>query len=419
MKSRIYLSIIFILLCASIFAIADVDLKFSTDINMTPDPAVAGNTITFTVSFKPIGGAVDNLKIIGGVDDANIFERTYAHINADAQRTDSFTWTAVAGAHTAWFRLDPNHQAGDSDYTNNLIEKQLSISSSGGPNLPLTGEIIDGITSNSNKSNFKKPGDIMLPPKANLKIQSVTFPSNVADGANISYSVTVKNVGTAETSCAVTLKFLVSGAEIKNHVVPKLSPGETFTANGDWTAACASACNSKPSFKIDFYNLVDESNENDNVWEGSYFCSCHTSGLTHTQDHSDMNNQKHKPGFHINQNKPNLKIEVTYSPSVPATLTCDGRVNFTIKIKNVGNAAATTAFKYYKYYRDDLVFSSYCDPLAAGEEFVTTQNGQLITCNSECISLWKFVVDPENVIAESNENDNLFAVSLNCACANN
>jgi len=113
-------------LLSSIFAVAALDVKFTTAIGQSPDPAVLWNEVTFTVSFKPSGGAVSNFKIIGGVDGTQIFERTYASILADKIKTDSFKWTATAGSHKVWFELDPSHTAGDSDYANNKVEKAIS-----------------------------------------------------------------------------------------------------------------------------------------------------------------------------------------------------------------------------------------------------------------------------------------------------
>jgi subtilase family serine protease len=419
LKIKICLLAVIFLALSGIFVFAALDLKFNNTINMEPASPSAGATVTFSVMFQPSGAAVDNLKCTWGIDSTTIDQKTFGHLNAGATTGLIFEWTATSGNHTVWFELDPDHAQNDSDYSNNRIEKQITVAggSSSGPNLPPVSELqANGL--NAQKKDINKPGVVMIPPKPNLIIQSVDFPSGVADGVPVAYSVVVKNAGAVSSSSAAVLKFLVSGNEIQNHTVPVLSSGETFTVNGNWTAACASACNSKPSFKIDFYNAVDESKEDDNTWEGSYFCSCHQSGPTHTTpNYSDMTEKIHKPGYNNQgQNKPNLQIEVTYTPSVPSTLTCDGRVNFTIKIKNVGNAATGKAFKFYKYYRDDLVYFGYCDPLGPGEEYVAVQNAQLIVCNSQCISLWKFVVDPENVIAESNENDNLFALSLNCAC---
>jgi hypothetical protein len=127
MRVKTFLSVGVFLLISSVLAIAALDLRFTTAITQSPDPASAGNTVTFTVTFKTFGAAVTNLKIIGGVDAAQIFTRTYATIAANKQKTDTFNWTATAGSHTAWFVLDPAKSTGDSDYSNNRVEKALTV----------------------------------------------------------------------------------------------------------------------------------------------------------------------------------------------------------------------------------------------------------------------------------------------------
>lgn len=277
MRKCISISVFIIFLLMGTFAFGETDLKFTTGgITMTPDPAAVGNEITFTVHFKPVGGAVDNLKIIGGIDDTAIFERTYAHINADAQKMDFFKWTAISGSHKAWFKIDPNHNTGDTDYSNNLTEKQFTVSSSG----------------NTNPINFSQ--------------------------------VDISNITLGKKKGIVVISALA---------------------------------------------------------------------------------------------KPNLQIWVTYSPNNSDILVCDGRIDFTLKIKNIGDGAAASAFKYNIYYHDDLVLFGYVDPLGAGQEIIKEKNSVLIPCDSGCASSWKFVVDPDNTINESNEEDNSYNLNLNCTCA--
>jgi subtilase family serine protease len=115
-------------LFSSMFIFGALDVKFTTTIAQTPDPAAAGNEATFSVSFKNFGAAVSNYKITGGVDGTKIFERVYASIAADKVKTDSFKWTAAAGDHKVWFDLDPEHKSGDTNWANNKIEKAFTVS---------------------------------------------------------------------------------------------------------------------------------------------------------------------------------------------------------------------------------------------------------------------------------------------------
>jgi hypothetical protein len=108
--------------------ISALDLKFNSAITKAPETFNAGDVVTFTVNFTSQGGTVTNCKITGGVDATQLYERVFASIPAGANRRDSFTWTAVAGSHTAWFVLDPDHVNGDTDYGNNRAELSVTTS---------------------------------------------------------------------------------------------------------------------------------------------------------------------------------------------------------------------------------------------------------------------------------------------------
>lgn len=131
MRNKIFFSIGVILFFCNAVSFAALDLRFTTDISMVPDPANAGNLVTFSVSWKNFGAAVDNMNIQGGVDGMTILNYTYPHLDsAVPQETRSFNWTATAGTHTVWFELDPGHTCGDSDYTNNRVERIITVGGS-------------------------------------------------------------------------------------------------------------------------------------------------------------------------------------------------------------------------------------------------------------------------------------------------
>lgn len=156
----------------SVLSYSALDLKFSSAISLSPAAPKVGDTVIFSVTFKSVGAAVTNMKIIGGVDGMQLFERVYVSIQANGSRTDSFTWTATGGNHTAFFTLDPNHTAGDSDYGNNHLEKPFAVtggtsliwdlsSFSMSPASPKAGEMI----------TFSINAQVLKGPVDNLQIQ--------------------------------------------------------------------------------------------------------------------------------------------------------------------------------------------------------------------------------------------------------
>lgn len=126
MKIR-FLTAFCLVFLASMLVLAQPDLRFSSSITASSDPVRVGDSVTFTVRFLSGGAAVDNFKIIGGVDSTRIVDRVFAHVNADTGRAQTMNWTATAGSHTIWFELDPDHLKHDSDYTNNRVEITLNV----------------------------------------------------------------------------------------------------------------------------------------------------------------------------------------------------------------------------------------------------------------------------------------------------
>lgn len=237
MKIKTLLSIAAMLLVSSVFALA-LDLRFTTAITMTPDPASAGNTVTFSVNWKNFSGAVDNMVIHGGVDGTMYLNYTYAHLDsAVPQETKTFTWTATSGAHTAWFELDPSHTCGDSDYSNNRVE--LAFTVAGGP----AGQ-------------------------PNLKPTVSYSPNDFEAGNTVTFNIRVDNNGTADA--VASQMQVIKGASTTLHTfnVAAITTGNHVDKTYTWTAEC----DAHISIKVDSSDTNAESNEGDNIWTKEMAC---------------------------------------------------------------------------------------------------------------------------------------------------
>jgi hypothetical protein len=243
MRLKIILSVGIILICSSVLVLAALDLRFTTAISQSPDPANEGDTVVFTVTFKTFGGAVDNLKITGGVDGTNIFERTYSHINADLPRTDSFSWIATAGSHTVWFELDPAHTCGDSNYNNNRVEKAITVN---------FGAIV--------------PPDINIHAKPNLTVTDCHVePSTYKNGDEVTLKFTIKNIGDAPTTSLSLVEYknynMTQSLGERTWGMPPVEPGYTYTYVFNYWVIIPSVI----KITVDTTNLNAESIENDNT----------------------------------------------------------------------------------------------------------------------------------------------------------
>ena len=257
-KLFIFLTIVmFFLVCSSLYAL---DLRFSGTISMSPETPGVGDTITFAVNFISADGASVNLKVVGGVDSAEVYERTFANVPAGATRTISFTWPSTAGDHTAWFELDPDRSLRETDLTNNRIE----ISFNGGA--PLTADLVVSLakftqdTSNPNKMFY-----------------TVKFTNlGTACISAFDWKMYGKAIGAGVDLC----KTCPNGRYAAVHPLCALSAGEDKTHYGfflksDYRNTIIEECGREgvrvkykyynhAYFRVDYNNKIDETRENNN-----------------------------------------------------------------------------------------------------------------------------------------------------------
>lgn len=232
---KLFLLACAVLILSNVAAFAALDLRFTTPISMSPSSPVPGNTVTFSVSFKTFGGAVTNLKIIGGMGNNQLFERVYASIPADRVRTDSFTWTAVPGSHTVWFELDPDHASSDSNYANNRVENSFS---------------------------FGSPSDLLIQVKINdlLSNDRITYIKWIVDNDGESVSL----------PCTMEIK--KSSTVVQTINIISLNPGSEM--GGDFLIPEQYKCSGRLTFKVDANNANTESNELNNTDSIMLLCIC-------------------------------------------------------------------------------------------------------------------------------------------------
>lgn len=127
-KTAIFVSIV---LAVSMLSFGAANLRFMTGLEISPTSPVAGDTVTCTVTWKAQNDAAVNARIIGGIDGTTIYDTTFPNVPMGETRTISFTWTATAGGHNAWFHMDPDNLTGDPYPSNNYIEQSFTVGSGG------------------------------------------------------------------------------------------------------------------------------------------------------------------------------------------------------------------------------------------------------------------------------------------------
>jgi subtilase family serine protease len=206
MKNKNISLISLFFLLSAISALAALDLKFNNTISMSPALPSAGTTVTFSVMFMPSGAAVDNLECAWGIDGTTIGQKTFGHLNANATSGLSFNWTATAGYHIVFFKLDPSFVLSDSNHANNTIQKSFIVGSGG------TGQ-------------------------PDLKPKISYIPTNFKSGQAISISYTVENIGTADSMpCLMELK--KGTTHVYTFNVPVVIAGGHWSTVHPWAVEC-------------------------------------------------------------------------------------------------------------------------------------------------------------------------------------
>jgi subtilase family serine protease len=278
-----------------VFASAALDLAFVGSITHSPDPASMGNTLTLTASFRTNGGAVTLLRVLGGIDGTAFLDRTYANIEADKTRTDSFTWTAAPGWHTVWFELDHSQSCGDSNYANNRIEKSVWVDS---------GELPD------------------------LTVRAAYDDPNIKEGEMLNLAIYVSNIGDKWSApCRLVLRNAENNVIYAPFDVPKVPNGSIWYTSFDWKVICGATL----KLDVDVLKTVAESNEDNNSWTKNIKCG-------HIMiDHPDLSNPMNKQ----DPNGPDLivkilKIHKDASDSTGKTAIVEYEVD------NIGKAASVS-----------------------------------------------------------------------------
>lgn len=248
--------------------------------------------------------------------------------------------------------------------------------------------------------NPKGPGNPKNPtfsiPKGtpNLVIWDLSWtPKIFNEGQKVTFTWRAKNIGNGPAEPRPSVVFTLGNTTIataKGYQGSVLNPGDsTPLKKYVWTAKCGE----KLSIVVDPETLIVETNEMDNFYEHTFYQNeCHTAFIPENS----------------NQNLPNLQIvgtwfsplETSFGTGISYNFDAgDQPVNLTITIKNSGNVAAP-ASKYQFIVNGKVVIT---DSIALGPN-QQWQLGWYGTMN--CGSNSKFILDVDNTVKESNENDN-------------
>ncbi|MBT8496060.1 MAG: hypothetical protein KJO07_23655 [Deltaproteobacteria bacterium] len=199
-------------------------------------PAV-GRPVTFRAVIVVGSQAVDNLLVVGGIDGQQKHAQTYPRLEAGSRKVISFTWTATAGSHGAYFQIDPNGTGADSNAANNRVDRAFTVSDCSTDlmwqgRIRYDGQRLDGntvtakatlVSAGGRASNVRVTGGIDKITKLNRTIQKI----NPGGQQEVSFQYTAKFAGGRPQR--VWFKASTAGCDINsqnNTLADRSRPGE-------------------------------------------------------------------------------------------------------------------------------------------------------------------------------------------------
>jgi len=342
-KKNIYIaSFILFMVTAAGFAATNPTWEPVT-INISPASPSSGDLVTFSARLVNNMARAENIKIVGGVDSTELFSRRY-NIPWRGTQDVSFTWTATAGEHTAYFEVDPDNEVHEAIETDNLIELTFNVTSSSG-------------------------GDEFQP---NLMFPSSYFnwtPYYFHAGETITINYMVTNNGEADSGAFNVGLMVGSTIEMRNRHTGILS-GENVSGSFSWRVSCGY----EPSLVVDCDSEVSESNEGDNEITKTGF-SCARKNVSVDRIELSSGDDEVCAGAPYR-----LYADIVNSPAT----TMD-------RLRVTGGVVGGSTF-----------FDDTISHLDAGETF-TVNHTQVWSPGTHNVY---FHADPDNALIESNEDDN-------------
>lgn len=329
--------------------LAAVEIDWSVLPSHSPAEPARGDTVTISGEISVSDGDATNLRVIGGMDETTILDRTFALVRSGETRVVSFTYSARPGSHNYWMNIDPDDVSGDVSPTNNLARGGFRVA------------------------------DPLSRPDLHIWWSSFSVvPTRFLAGDPVTFHVGFGNIGTADAG-PFDVGIRSGGVIVARQRIDGMAAGANTTVDLSWTAAC----NEDNALVVDCDNTVAEPNEEDNtVADDRVHCD--------SSWHQSLN-------FTLDSLRPDtsrVPLEPRSGPTtVAATLRFTGSegsvaLNVRVEMGIVGGAPQVFTFPVLRLPDDAAREVSFKTVLPAGNNRVF------------------FEVDTDRRLAEMNEGDN-------------
>jgi subtilase family serine protease len=349
MKKNNVLFIFCVILLVPHLAMSATNPRWITKISLNTPFPIEGALLTFSAHFKVKQGPVDNLKVVALLDGTKIFQTIYPHLNINEEKIFSVNRTATLGNHRLVFIIDPQNTSGDVNQGDNLRGKNFTVN-------PKQVVVTTAV----------------LEPDLEITLYSVNKAPAVGD--TIDLSAKIKNIGKADSK-PCDLRFKLGNITLPpSYPVPRIKPTRHF--------------------EVTIPKKLDRL--------GTYYFKAELLNST------DINKTNNSASLVITPGAPDLVITKCWQPDEDFFKRLWGKVMVRVWVKNTGNADSG-AFEIDAFFQP-------CKGIAQGRKWAHVDNlkpheevMREITHRFGCIGkkwLEKVVVDKDNKVFESNEDNN-------------
>ena len=213
-KILCFISLVVCLFPLTVFA---QTVQWDSQIEMTPQSPKADDNVIFQVSVKASQDEKD-LKIVGVLDNKEVFSRTFSELKAGKSRSIRFRWTAQAGDHTIYFKIITSTQLKTSKISSKItssrktrdplqVSKTFSVTGSE-IGLPQAGSF--SMTAQESTLISVKQPVCEGRPLPDLEVEGLTVYGSGQPGQEHEIAVTVANTGQCDSGVfAVRLEVLI------------------------------------------------------------------------------------------------------------------------------------------------------------------------------------------------------------------
>jgi subtilase family serine protease len=339
-------------------AVPDISIV-PADLSVSPAVYKSGDKIYLKATVRNLGtDPAKNFKVSFYFNKERIFEKLVTTLSSKSQTVVSYQYqlpAGMVGGQLFKVVLDPDNSVTESVETNNTAEKTLNVT-------------------------------VASPDVSIVSADLFVTPASIKGGDKINLRAVVRNIGTDPAKNFIAALYF-NDQKVFEKLIPVLSKNSSYTVTAQYQLPGNMSGSKAFKVSVDEKNAIQESNK--------------------------KNNEAIKT---VNVAKAGRDLMFEFIKPAPINPTVGQQVTWQLKVKNIGNAAATNfKMNFYANNKSNTPTESFIVPSLTPNASVVKSSKWIVPANIGTAVGYSVhaTVDADNVIDETNENNNTMLYSLN------